>query len=379
MPSAQDQTQPRARGAKGRRPRNVTLRDVARACGLSVYPVSRVLSGKYASTPETAARIRRVAAELGYKQAQNDLARRLSLRKSGEAPLNHVIGLLMPNHIEKVNFFFNLFRGISETISSAGYGLLIIPTYDPVVHQELPVQLPPSVVRGEVDGLIVQSGLEFEVLRHLREETGFAERPIVAVNGILPSAYVVQRDERQGAKLAMAHLLDLGHRRILCFSKGWVNFPGSDRLEGYREACERAGVELADCLIPVSIDYDHLAEVPLLAAAAKHPEATALLTHNDPIALMACYALQSLGKRIPADISVVGWDDTDPFLDPQGNNQLTCVGFDLVDMGRRAARILVDRIEGRPVADPPLVMPPTLHVRGTTAPPGRKSSLDPEA
>jgi len=149
--------------------------------------------------------------------------------------------------------------------------------------------------------------------------------------------------------------------------------PESERLGGYRQACREAGVSLDDCLIPVPLAYDHLAEKPLRDAVMANRDATALLAHNDPIAVMACYVLQGLGRCVPEDFSVVGWDDTDPFPDAAGRNQLTSIGFDVVDLGRRAARLLIARIERRQSGDVTVLVAPSLAVRGTTAPPRRRA------
>jgi DNA-binding LacI/PurR family transcriptional regulator len=347
----------------------VTLRDVAKACGLSVYPVSRALSGKPGVTPETLAKVRKAADELGYNYGQNDLARRLAMRKSGETPVNHVVGLLMPNHVEEVNFFFSMFRGISTEISAGGYGLLMLPTYDQAEHRELTITFPPSVMRGEVDGLIAHTSLSDELLSYLREDTGFGKRPIIGLTANIKGCPSILPDVRLGAKLALEHLLALGHRRILYFHKDERQYPGNERLAGYQDACQGAGLEPINCLIPVSIPLDHLIEQPLRQAIAEHPEATALLTHNDPVAISACYIMQNLGLRIPEDISVVGWDDTDPFPDATGENMLTSIHYDILAMGRLAARQLIARIEGRATDEAPLTMPPTLMPRGSTASP----------
>lgn len=356
-------------GRTGGKNSSVTLRDVAEACGLSVFPVSRALNGKPGVTPETLKKVRKVAKELGYNQSQNDLARRLAMRKSGQKAINHVISLIMPNHLEKSNFFFELFRGISEEISTSGYGLLLLPNYDPIEGRKISVRFPLSVVRGEVDGLIIHSKLPEESLNRLRYDTGFRESPIVTINSKMGDYPSILRDEHKGAKLAMEHLLALGHRRIMYFSKDSEQYPENDRLKGYQEACKNTGISLSECLIPIPITYDRLMEEPLRTAANKHPEATALLAHNDPAAVRACYILQSLGKQIPEDISVIGWDDSDPFQDVTGKNILTSVRYDIAGIGRQTARKLIDMIEGNDDNKQKTLIPGSLIIRGSTAAP----------
>lgn len=362
------------RGHAGRVDHKVTLRDVAKACGLSVYPVSRALSGSPGVTPETVQMVKRAAAKLGYSLARNDLARRLSLRKSGKQPLNHVIGMLFPSQFGKVNYFFRLFQGAMDEVSARGYGLLTIPTYDLVEHRGLNFRFPPAIERGEVDGLLVHQRMARQRLRHLREETAFGKRPVVAMCAPMKGFPSVFCNEEEGARLALAHLLSLGHRRILHFTRRTLGYPLNRRLEGYAAACAQAGLEMESCLIAVPIGYDHEVEAPLVAALRRYPEATALMALNDPNALYSCYTFKRLGLRVPEDISVVGWDDTDPFPDAHGGNQLTSVRFDITGIGREAACKLVALAED--VAATPLetVLPPELIARGSTATPVRKGT-----
>lgn len=349
--------------------RVVTLRDVAHRCGLSVYPVSRALSGKSGVMDETARHVRAVAAEMGYDSARNHAARRLALRKTRQRSINHVIGLLLPNHLGTVQFFFDLFRGVSQEVSAAGYGLLVMHHFDPVTHRSLPFQWPPSVLRGEVDGLIVQSGLDRQRMQHLRKRTDFGDGPTVTVTSRDPDCMSVLRDERGGARMAMAHLLSQGHRRVLYLRHEAGGYPMDERETGYAEACVAAGVDPATCLLPVHVDQEHAPEAPLAEALRRNREATAVLAMNDPNALAVCYALRAMGMRIPEDISVVGWDDTDPLMDAQGQNLLTSVHFDVADMGRQAARMVIGAIEQTGEIQQEVVMPASLALRYSTAPP----------
>lgn len=358
-------------GVKGKvANRPVTLRDVARHCGLSVFPVSRALNGKPGVTPETMARVQAAAAALGYDPGQNLAARRLASRKTGERPRNHVLGLLIPSHLGKVRFFFELFRGIEEAASERGYSLLMVANYDPVARRELELKLPSAVWRGEVDGLLVHQVLPPGLLAELRAHPAFGARPILCMmGGEAPGCLTVRRDERGGARLALAHLLALGHRRVLYLRRPSGGYPMDERESGYRDACAAAGLAPQSCLRPVFVDNDSEVEAPLHAALAAEPAATALMAINDPNALHACYALQRLGRRVPEDLSVLGWDDTDPLPDGRGENLLSTVRFDIAGLGRMAAESLMTAIAAP--AEPPaaLVLPAQLRPRRTTAAP----------
>ncbi len=356
-------SRPRRRRGAGDRP--VSLRDVAQHCGLSVYPVSRVLSGQPGVAEETAERIREAAAELGYQSEINAAARRLASRKSGRRELNHVIGVFMPGHLGAVRFFSELFRGVSEAVSAHGFGLLVLPTYDLEAHRGVSVELPPAVLRGEVDGLIVHHALEEEWGDRLRSAAGFGSYPIVYLDATRDVPGVVF-DHREGGRLALGHLLEQGHRRVLYMRRSQGYHPRKARLQGFRDACKTAGVSPEECLLPVSIERDDLVEEALRKALAEHPEATALMAINDPNALAACYAFERLGVSIPDRMSVVGWDDTEPWPDATGENRLTSVDFDQAGMGREAVGLLMEPIE-TPGAEPRTVdMPARLAVRQST-------------
>jgi DNA-binding LacI/PurR family transcriptional regulator len=359
---------------RGATHRPVTLRDVAKACGLSVYPVSRALAGCPGTVPETVEKIKRVAAELGYRKEQNHLARRLALSKSGKKPACKVVGILFPGNFGRVNYFFTLFRGAMGEMSSLGNSLLTIPTYDLAERKPLNITFPPAVERGEVDGLLVHLAIDANHLRYLREETTFGNRPIVVMCVPEPGIPSVFCDEKEGARLALSHLLSLGHRRILHFQRPTLGFPLTVRMEGYAVACSQAGLDMDSCLIPVPIGRDHEVDPLLEHALRRHPDATALMALNDPNALLACYACQRLGLRIPDDISVVGWDDTDPFPDANGINQLTSVRFDIAGMGSAAAGMLLSLVEDPTRTPVDVIMKPLLIERGSTTVPSKSQS-----
>ena len=344
----------------------VTLRDVAKACGLSVYPVSRALNGKSGVTAETLDKVRKAARELGYNHAQNDLARRLSMRKSGETVKNNIIGLLMPKELGSSHFHFELFQGVAHELSNLGYGLLMVPAYNLQENKPIEAILPPSIMRGEVDGLIIHQGFDEEHINKLRNNTGFGDRPIVAMSEAYEQGPAVLRDERGGAKLALSHLISQGHKKIIYFYYDTEKYPCSERLAGYIEACEDAGVDSGEYLVGVKFDPKKTIDKILQQALDKHPDATALMALNDPNAIESCYALQRIGKQVPLDISVIGWDDSDPYLDAEGSNQLTSIHFDLDKIGSDSAKLLISIIEGKESADKRIIIPATLKIRKTT-------------
>lgn len=344
---------------------SVTLRDVARACGLSVFPVSKALNNKPGVNPKTVAKVHEVAKKLGYDFSQNHLARRLALSKSGKKSINHVIGVLMPNHFEESNFFFELFKGITEAASKKNYGILLLSIYDSCEKKKIELNLPPIVIRGEVDGILINGALNNDELHYLRERTQFGHSPIVAMNYKSSIGPTFMKDHRKAGEMALEHLILKGHRKILYYTKGEDSIPFKDMYKGYEDACDKYSIDIKDCLFPILIKHDHLIEYSLEEDIKKYSDATALIAHNDPVAISSYYYLRKRGVEIPRKLSIIGQDDSTPLLNEKGVNILTTIRFDIADMGRRAAKLMIDMIENKTVKTDIDFLAPSLVERST--------------
>ncbi|MFA6292796.1 MAG: LacI family DNA-binding transcriptional regulator [Victivallales bacterium] len=354
----------------------VTLTYVAKHCGRSGYPVSRVLNGKPGVNAKTSRRILAVAAELGYDPAINEAARRLVMRKSGQLPLNYLVGIIMPMPVMKMNFFRLIFEGISEVLTMEGFGLMISPRYNIITHEVVENPLPPVYKRGEVDGIIFHGEMSEKTLGNLRGQSDFRRRPIVIFNRSVPGCFTVMRDERQGAYQAAAHLLTLGHRQICYFRKSNTGFPADIREKAFRKAFQDFDADPDAGLLPVIISHvEDIVEEPLRQALSEHPHATALMALKDPNAVAAVHALQRIGLKVPQDFSVIGYDDTDSLLDAYGKNLLTTVHFPIAEMGRKAAQVLLGAIRDPSLEPSETVFPAALTMRSSTAVPGSRAAV----
>jgi LacI family transcriptional regulator len=188
--------------------------------------------------------------------------------------------------------------------------------------------------------------------------------PIV-IQGTLPGVDVtsVDVDNVAGARGAVEHLLSLGHRRIACITNAPLVYTAAqDRLQGYLDAIHAVGIEPRPEWIAAA-DFDapsgHAAMVDLLERSAFD----AVFVASDVVALGAIGALREAGKRVPADISIVGFDDIPlaGYFDPP----LTTVRLPAFELGQAAGRALVERVAGRPVPDRTL-LPTELIVRAST-------------
>ena len=333
-------------------------------------------------SPVVAEEIRRVAAEMGYNPAHHEAARRLALSKAGTPVLNHVLGLMFITALEKSVFHGRIFEGLAEAAEEAGFSLLITNTEG---KEHIPV--PPSYSRGEVDGVILAGGSQCitDLLRALREDPGFGRRPAVSLHRMLPGCSHVLADTQAGAQAAAEHLFALGHRHIAYFACREAAV-----LAGLASACRTYGLDPARCLLEMPLSVHYLlnaltveflpaihtpqkipwqADEPVWVMLREHPEITAILAPNDAAAHLTHYLLTLAGVRVPEQMSLVGFDDTDPLYDAHGDNLLTSVRLPLMEMGRQSVRQLSARVTGAASADRTIVLPVELVVRATTAPP----------
>lgn len=358
----------------------VILQDVADACGVSKMTVSRALRPGHPDTkPATAERIRAIAKEMGYDPMQQGAAKRLALRRTGRTLTNHLVGVFMTACFTSSPFHSAIFTGLSSGFCEEGFGMLLVDTeWKPMDR------FPASVCRGEVDGALLGGFEDLHRLEELRLIPGFGARPVVSLYNALPGCSSVLADRMAGARLAAEHLFALGHRHLACFGPGH-----QELLHGYRDACATYHLDpsrhlheliLTETLLeygfcawnipeiraPRRLPWDSCA--PIVAYLRQHPEVTAILAPNDPSAVLLHYLLTSEGWRVPEDISLIGFDDTEPIYDADDNNILTTIRLPLNEIGKQAAHILVGHITGKCTDHQHLIMPTQLIVRGSTAP-----------
>lgn len=330
----------------------VTIKDIAKAVGVSASTVSRALSGSPLVNDETRSRILDVARSLGYER--NELARALVKGVSG------AIGLVVPDITNP--FFSDVARGVSDIADRAGYGVILCNT-DGHVDRELSyVRL---MRRKRVDGLVICSAtLDAPFVQDLTA----AGTPFVLVSRMSadPDVPYVITDDRAGARLAVEHLVHLGHRRI-GFIGGPENVQASrDRMSTYHDV-------LTEHAISAQSEWSHYADFTQAAGRqvgrqilSQADRPTAIFAANDVTALGVLEVAEGLGLRVPEDLSLVGYDDISYASLPR--IQLTTVAQPAIEMGQIAADWLFSRVASDDV--PPLqrVLNPRLVVRSTTGP-----------
>ncbi|TMB96733.1 MAG: LacI family transcriptional regulator [Chloroflexi bacterium] len=328
--------------------RTPRIYDVALSARVSIATVSRVANGTARVDERTEARVRRAMERLGYRP--HALARGLATRRS------HTLGLLITDILDP--YFAEIVRGAQERAESAGYVVLL---GDASVHTSAEDLLVKRLLERRVDGLIVASSRTTDAYA---AQLASEDIPVVCINGPLGQfAHAVQIDHRKGARLAVEHLASLGHTRIAHIT-GAVGVPTrQERLAGYRAALKDLGLSYDPSLViagVTSIADSHDAVAGLLGLAAAP---TAIFAFNDRWAIGAYAAVRDAGLRIPADVSVVGFDDLE--MDEWVQPALTSVRQPRREMGRIAADVLLAVLAGESASEL-VVVEPSLVIRGST-------------
>jgi DNA-binding LacI/PurR family transcriptional regulator len=329
----------------------VSIKDIARAANVSHSTVSRALSDSPLVKEQTKTLIKQLADEMGY--SPHALARSLVTRRT------QTIGVVVTTIADP--FVSEIIRGLEETGQNHGY-TMILSNSNAEPRRELTAVK--ALREKRVDGIIITASRVGDLYMPLLEDFGV---PIVLVNSQQTGKYVysISTDDHKGAQIATEHLLSLGHTRI-----GYITSPNNAsssqaRLDGYRAALEAHGVQFDPALIA---DGDgrpaagaHAAA--RLASLANRP--TALFCYNDMTAIGAISALIDRRLNVPADVSVVGYDDI-PLVEYL-NPPLTTVAQRKYDMGCMAMEMLLCLLSGaQDVQD--ITIEPTLVCRKSTAP-----------
>ncbi|PJF42253.1 MAG: LacI family transcriptional regulator [Candidatus Thermofonsia Clade 1 bacterium] len=329
-----------------RKNRPVTIIDIARETGVSYSTVSRVLSGFEFVKEETRQRVLEAAKRLGYVAHAG--ARSLA---GGRA---NIIGLLVPGLDN--GYVGEVARGIDEELSRVNYNLMLYTTHRQQSKEPTYVR---SIANGLTDGLILLVPLVTDYLRELQAQ-GF---PYVLVDQSDPSGQstVVDATNWQGAYDATEYLIGLGHRRI-GFIAGMPQVASArERLEGYKAALRKHGIEFDPSLVAQGNFWQLVGYQAASALLDQEQPPTAIFASNDLSAFGAMEAILERGLRIPEDISIVGFDDI-----PQASlvyPKLTTVRQPLDEMGRIAVRLLLEQIEEPSLPARRVTLPTQLIVR----------------
>lgn len=345
----------------------MTIREVAKRAGVSLQTVSNVLNGRTSQVGEaTRERVLRSIEELGYQP--NLHARGLRSQRT------YTVGFLTVDPSTRFladPFHTAIISGMADILRENDYGLLV---------QALPPERPGDVFcelfrQRRFDGAVLHlSGDPADRREWVKRMTEaqpagklkqYGRCPFVLIEeqGEGPSCASVRADNRSGAMRAVEHLRERGHRRMCFFYYSDPSWPAiEERLAGFEAALKAHKLPAPVCL-PVNEESFERARAVMEAALKKETTMTAVLCSNDVLAVGALQAAKAVGRKVPDDFAIVGFDDFDfaQYVDPP----LTTVALPGYEMGRRSAQLLMDYFRADRFEQTDILFPTTLIVRGT--------------
>lgn len=328
-----------------------TLEAVASRAGVGRGTVSRVINGSSQVSPKAREAVLQAIEDLDY--VPNRAARSLVTRRTDS------IALVVSESEDRLfgePFFAGVVRGVSAEIADSSTQLWLTMVNSSSDRGRLRRHLTPQ----HVDGVLLLSLHGDDPLPRILEESGLPTVLGGRPTGFTHNSYV-DVDNRGGARLAVDHLIERGRRCIATVAGPQDMLAGVGRLVGYREGLQAAGLDDDGSLVA----YGQFSETGAFQATrellARRPEIDAVFAASDPMAFGAMRALKDAGRRIPADVAVVGFDGSP--LARTTDPPLTTVHQPVEAMGQQMARLLLARIAGEPVAEPTVILTPDLVVR----------------
>jgi len=327
----------------------ITMADVAREAGVSLMTVSRAINGKDGISEPTRQRILELIDRMGYRPSE--IARSLVTDRTG------TVGLVV---IDNSNpFFSEIARGVEHEAYAHGYNVFLCNTEEDTQRERAVLR---SLEEKRVDGVIVCSPrLEADLLHSALEP----HSAVVLINRRLDESRfgVVVMNDEYGGRLVAQHLLSRGHRAIGFLAGPEPAYSSQLRGKGFRETLEAAGVSYRPdwerhCLPMVESGRREACQL-----LTHHPEITALFCYNDLSAVGALQACAELGRRVPDDIAIVGFDDIP--LASLVTPALTTCHIPKYELGSQAMHLLLEHNNACAESCSDIVIEPELVIRAS--------------
>ncbi|SFG52350.1 LacI family DNA-binding transcriptional regulator [Streptomyces mirabilis] len=338
------------------RPRRITIVDVAKHAGVSTTAVSKVLRNAYGASPEMQTKVRRAIDELGYRPHAG---------ARGLRGQTYTIGVMLPDI--RNPFFPEVLDGITQSLEDTEYQVLLGPGCN---GEKAEAKVTEAMIDRGMDGLVLVAPVSSRT--HLEHVASAVPTVVVGRHGSSPVYDTVVDDDVEGASLVVGHLAALGHRRIAHIEHLETDptrlseMPNARRADGYRQAMRAHGLE--EWIEVVSTSYTQEGGYQGAKELLDRPQrATAVFAGADVVAMGVLEAVTEAGLAVPADISVAGYDNTT--FAAFGPVSLTSVDQAGNEIGRNAARLVLERIADRHRRSVQVSLSPTLVRRRTTARP----------
>lgn len=333
--------------------KNTSIRDVAEKAGVNPSTVSRILSNSLdmRAKKETIARVKRIASELNYHP--NSSARSLRTRKTFS------LNMYVPTISSPV--FPEIINGAEDACRQQGYSLFVSHLDERSVKERRYLE---SLNNGQVDGLLMATTLvEDSVIDDLIEQ----ESSFILINRRTDSsAKYFAVDDVMGARVAVDHLVELGHKHIGCLSGPLMIETSLRRFQGYRQGLHDHGLDYDASLVEETNWFSYKSGQESMARLlARSNNITAVFVTNLMTCVGAISAIHQAGLKIPEDISIVGYHDA-PLAEVQ-IPPLTVVKMPLYEMGYQGANVLIKMLQGEIVEEQQLLPPQGIVERSSTA------------
>ena len=311
---------------------SITIKDIAQKAGVSKSTISRYCNGQMnLLKPETKARVSAVINEFNYQP--NSLARSLKQKRT------YTVGAIISNILNP--FSTSIIRGMEDYCNEMGFSLILCNADDNPAKEKKYIEV---LVAKQIDGLLITTTeCNNELLLQVQ-----AKIPVVVIARKVPhlKGDTVTINNAAGVRMAVRHLVELGHRSICMFSLPYKEVnrsPRAERVKAYREALAENGLEFRKELLVESDTAPNNVEAQIERLLKLRDRPTAILGSNDLITMALVRALKQLRIAIPGQLALTGFDDWDwaSVVEPP----VTVVAQPSYEMGRKAAVLLVKRIE----------------------------------
>ncbi|GAA6186215.1 LacI family DNA-binding transcriptional regulator [Aliiglaciecola sp. NS0011-25] len=303
-----------------------TIKDVARIAGVSVASVSRVLNNGPKVSQKTIEKVTKVMAELNYSPNAN--ARALVTQKST------TLGVVIPDLVDP--FFASLAQGVEQVARQRNMQLLLSTG---LVSAETEMQAINLLIERRCDVMVVHSKkLSDETLIELSKKV----KGLVLIDRYIEEIAhrCVWLDNFEGGKIAARHLLALNHQQLACITSTHQIDDPQLRVKGFKQELSKAQLTINSELIEIgepTLQGGELAAQKLLASGASF---SAIFVYNDAMAIGAISTLEDNGYKVPADISILGFDDV--LLSRYSRPKLSTLNYPIEEMAQQAANIALE-------------------------------------
>jgi DNA-binding LacI/PurR family transcriptional regulator len=338
-----------------------TLREIAASLNLSAMAVSKALRDAPDISVTTKARVQAEARRRHY--IPNRAAQNLRLRRSG------LVGVVVPQINDPA--YPQLVWGIERQAESMGLQVLLGHSLDRAEQEMREVQ---KLISRQVEALLLVPAVRWQHRLATLELIRTSQIPTVLLDAYpagaerFPRVSWVVCDDQRGGQLATEHLLELGHREILFLAGPNGSSSSAGRFSGYQRALTAADVAYSDSRVYLAGREIESGRKAMAQALSEKTAFTAIVAHNDHVAIGAVETLLGQGFRVPEDVSVIGFGDG--LLAANFRVPLSTIRVPQIEMGEVALRLAFDLLKEKPVS--PRVLPVEIILRGSTAKPVSK-------